>query len=127
MSGTASVSVPAGRSEAKYGGDVGLPYGASEADLPDGEFTFEGTQLKQDDYSVAALGLLRSSYQVNLDSVEVQVVFRDDAGSIIGGAFTYVDVLANGQVGIEPTQYYAIPGVASFDLYAAYSVYGLGD
>ena len=126
VSGTASVTEPAARIEANYSGDVGLPYGTSEADLPDGEFTFEGTQLKQDDYSVAALGL-RSSYQVNLDSVEVQVVFRDDAGSIIGGAFTYVDVLANGQVGIEPTQYYAIPGVASFDLYAAYSVYGLGD
>ncbi len=127
VSGSVNLTAPAARIEASYSGDTGLPYGIEEGDLPAGAFGIEGTQLITDEYSTGILGLLTSSYPVGFDSVEVTVVFRDAAGSIIGGGYTYATIQANGQVGVEPSAYYPIPEVATFEVYAAYSVYELTD
>lgn len=127
ITGTTSITAPAARIEATYSGDVGMPFGTEETDLPTGEFTFEGTQLTGDDYSTGVLGLMKSSYPTDFQNVEVNVVFRGADGSILGGGSTYVGILANGQVGIEPSAYYQIPGVSTFELYGSYSIYELTD
>lgn len=127
VSGTASLTAPALRIEANYSGDVGMPYGIEASDLPTGEFTFEGVSLNADDYSTGVIGLMKSSYPRAFESVEVQVIFRDAAGSIIGGGYDYATILENGQVGVEPAAYYQIPNVATFDMFATYPTYELSD
>jgi len=127
VSGTTSVTAPAAKITATYSGDVGLPYGVNEADVPSGAFEFSGSQLTSDDYSTGALGLLTSSYAKAFDNVDIEVIFRDAAGSIVGGGSDYKPVLANGQVGVKPSAYYQIPGVATFELYASYNASELGN
>lgn len=127
VSGTTSLTAPAVRIEANYSGDIGMPYGLEEGDLPSGEFTFEGFSLTADEYSTGVIGLMKSSYPVAFESVEVSVIFRDAAGAIIGGGSDYATILENGQVGVEPSAYYQIPNVVDFDVYAAYATYELGD
>lgn len=127
VTGSTSVTAPASRIEASYSGDVGLPYGTEESTLPVGEFGFSGGQLTSDEYSTAVLGLLTSTYPVSFSNVDVVVVFRDAAGTIVAGGEDFATIQANGQVGVNPSVYWAVPNVATFEVYAAYSVYDLTD
>lgn len=128
VTSTASLTAPAARIEANYSGDVQLPYGIDDiSELPVGEFTFEGVSLTGDDYSTGVIGLMKSSYPVAFENVEVVAIFRDAAGAIVGGGLDYVTVLENGQVGVEPSAYYQIPNVATFELFASYPSYELTD
>lgn len=127
ITGSQPISGPASRIEANYTGDVGLPFGVVDADLPQGTFTFSNEQLVEQELSTGVTALLSSSFSIPMTGVEISVVFRDESGAIVGGAIDTVDIGANGSVQVEPTMFDVVPGVASFDLYAAYSVYGLGD
>ena len=125
VTGSTSVTAPAANIQATYSGDSGLPWGLEASSIPSGQFTLSNDQLTSDDWSTGVLGMLNSTYPVGFDNLKVDVVFRDAAGSIIGGGYDYVTIPANGQVGINPSTYYAIPGVASYEVYAGFDSYDL--
>ncbi len=125
VSGTTSVTAPATDIRGTYSGDSGLPFGVEASALPTGQFTLSGDQMTADDYSTGVLGMLSSTYTIGFDNLAVEVVFRDAAGAIVGGGSDWVTIPANGQVGINPSTYYAIPNVASYEVYAGFDSYDL--
>jgi hypothetical protein len=90
-----------------------------------GEFTFTNTTTTPQDFGgLKTTTTLNSSFSQPQSLVQVVAVFYDSAGSIIGGAFTFVDSVPGDigtpvQIPVEINALTAPPGVARTEVYGA--------
>jgi hypothetical protein len=91
-----------------------------EIDSDPGEFTITGLNMQPQQYGGADInGVIQSSFSKDLDSIKVTVVFRDEAGQLAGGTFTYVDfVPASGQAAFTVSTFSDVPGGWTPEAYA---------
>ena len=90
----------------------------SELDFVPGDLEFTGVKTKKGDFGSKTTGRVSSTYAARQESVEVQAVYRDKGGKIIGGDYTYVDfVPAGGRSSFEISAFGELPTVGATEMY----------
>lgn len=99
--------------------EVAIDYDWEEIDFDVGEFILSNLKTTSDRYSTSTRGVITSTFEEKQEDVEVIVVWRDSAGRILGGDFTYVDFVNAGQkVSFEVTALDRIRGIDQTEAYA---------
>lgn len=86
-----------------------------------GAFTIEGVAATADSYSTTVRGTVSGDFESEQTLVEVVVIARDSAGTIIDADFTYVDRLPVGgtKVQFEATFFKVLPADTTYEAFAA--------
>lgn len=86
-----------------------------------GQFALADLTATSDEFTTTVTGTVSGDFAEDLEYVQVTVVARDAAGQIIGGAWTYVDLLpADGTaVPFEAVFWDALPEGTTFEAYAS--------
>jgi hypothetical protein len=63
----------------------------NEIDYVPGELVFSQVKTTQGDYGPQTTGRIQSSFDDQLETVKIMSVYRNPAGKVIGGLYTYVD------------------------------------
>jgi hypothetical protein len=88
-----------------------------------GEFTFSDIKTRATDYGPTTTGRISSTFEEQVDDVRVDVVYKDAAGKVLGGSYTYVDfVPAGGQASFKVSTWSEInpKKAAQTDVYYSY-------
>jgi hypothetical protein len=88
-----------------------------------GEFTFSDVKTKATDYGPTTTGRISSTFEEQVDDVRVDAVYKDAAGKVLGGSYTYVDfVPAGGQASFKVSTWSEInpKKVTQTDVYYSY-------
>jgi hypothetical protein len=88
-----------------------------------GEFTFSDVKTKGTDYGPTTTGRISSTFDEQMDDLRVDVVYKDAAGEVLGGNYTYVDfVPAGGQASFKVSTWVQInpKKIAQTDVYYSY-------
>ena len=89
-----------------------------EDSAPEGEFTVSEVSTQTDEYGSETTFLVASSYQVDLETTYAYAIYRDSAGSIVGGTYGFVDLIpAGGQAQGSVLSYEPVANVATTDVY----------
>jgi hypothetical protein len=114
-----SLSLPEGATVARV--DMQIKAGEYESAESQATLTTENVAFVADTFSSKVTGIVKSRYAKDIKSVRATAVAYDESGSIIGGGFSYVDLVpANGQAAAEVSV--TVPGKpAKIELYAALS------
>lgn len=93
----------------------------TEVDFRPGSFTFEGVTTEPQQYGgPVTKGLIVSSFEEDQEFVQMVAVYKDGAGSVLGGESGYAEfVPAGGSVGFEISPLGQLPGIATTDVYAS--------
>ena len=90
----------------------------TEIDYEPGAFSFSKVKTTSDQYSTETKGLITSSFSEKQDSVQVNAIYRNKSGRIVGGDFTYVNNVAAGRsTSFKLSTLDKIPGVTKTELY----------
>ena len=90
-------------------------YGSS---APEGAFAVSEVATTTDDYSTETTFTVESSFQVDADSPYAYAIYRDAAGTIIGGTYGFVDLVpAGGRAQGSISSYEPVPNVATTEVY----------
>lgn len=93
-----------------------------EADGPVGSFTTSGVQVRADDFGVTTTGTIESTFADEIEDAYGTAVYRDAAGAIIGGDFTFIDFIEPGEsTPFEISGFSAPPAVTSAEVYVTFS------
>lgn len=99
-----------------------------EVDEPLGAFEVRDVTYTVGEFGATTTGTIASTFAEDIESPLVVAVYRDDAGAIVGGDFTFADfVPAGSDIGVEVSTLTAVPDVASAELYAQISGLSLWD
>lgn len=84
-----------------------------------GAFAFEGLSTTPEEYGgLRTNATVRSSFVEDQKNVEITAIYTRADGSIVGGAYTFLDfVPAGGAIGVEISATSTIPGVVGTELY----------
>jgi hypothetical protein len=97
--------------------EVGFEEGYGDS-VPEGAFTVSEVATTTDEYGTTTTFTVASSYTVDLDSPYAYVIYRDEAGKIIGGTYGLVDMVpAGGRANGELTSYEPVPNVATAEVW----------
>lgn len=85
-----------------------------------GDYAFENVTTTRDEFGGhTTTGLIRSTFQEAQESVEVTAVWRNSAGTIVGGDFTFVDTVpAMGEATFELSTFATFSDLAQTEMYA---------
>jgi hypothetical protein len=93
-------------------------YPGSDEVIKSSEFEFSNVNYIDDEWSPSITGELTNKSDTNVDSPQLAVIYRDDAGKIVGGDATYCDDVKAGATIVFDASLYYIPETASkYDLY----------
>lgn len=85
-----------------------------------GGYTFENVNTSRDEFGGhTTTGVIRSSFEADQENVEVVAVYRNSAGAIVGGDFTFVDLVpGEGQSTFEVNTFVTFGDLAQTEMYA---------
>ena len=91
-----------------------------EIDFTPGVFSITNVRTVRDDFSgLTTTGTIEGNFEEQQEFVKVVAIYRDAAGDIVGGGYTFVDfVPTTGRVGFEINTLGTIPGVDTTEVYA---------
>lgn len=83
-----------------------------------GSFAISGITTRSDEYGMETNASVASTFDKDLRDTKATAVYYDEAGSVIGGAYTFVDfVPAGGNIGIEIRAQESLKNVATTDIF----------
>jgi hypothetical protein len=98
--------------------DIQLEEGFGGTTPPDGEVTVADVATQSDEFSTTTTFTVSSTYGQQLDTPYAYAVYRNEAGAIVGGAYSFVDLVpSGGKASGEVSSFDVIPGVASAEVY----------
>lgn len=87
-------------------------------DYAPGTFTFAGVHTSADQFGATTKGSLTSNFHLRQENVQLDAVYYDSAGKIIGGDFTYVDFVdPDSTVSFKIAGFTAVKGIKSTSVY----------
>lgn len=82
-----------------------------------GDFSIAGVSTTSDAYSMKTNGTVASTFAKDLKTLRATAIYYDSSGSIIGGAYTFLDfVPSGGKAAFEVTSMEVVPNVAKTDV-----------
>lgn len=98
-----------------------------EADGPVGAFEVSGIQIRTGQFGDATVtGQVSSTFADEIEDAYATAVYRDAAGAVIGGDFTFIEFIPSGEsTPFEISGFGTPPGTSSADVYVTFSFLSL--